>query len=105
GRASVWSAWSLLLLFGGISVVVGDVKAPASRTHCKRFAELGGAWYVAPAFGVRGACSRFTKRGQQCWRCESAGKPGAVQTLRGTRRQLAPRARIRSAFRLRLSAL
>src|SRR5207244_2756749 len=30
--ASVWSAWSLLALFGGTAAVAGDAKAPASRT-------------------------------------------------------------------------
>ena len=37
-RASVWSAWSLLPLFGGTAAVAGDAKAPASRTQSKRFA-------------------------------------------------------------------
>src|SRR5439155_4400494 len=37
-RASVWSARSLLPLFGGTAVVAGDAKAPASRTQSKRFA-------------------------------------------------------------------
>src|SRR5947199_4014045 len=58
-RASVWSAWSLLPLFGGTAVVAGDMKAPASRTQSKRFAELGDIGQVAPALGVRGACSRL----------------------------------------------
>src|SRR5439155_13683234 len=44
---------------GGTAAVAGDAKAPASRTQSKRFAELGDIWHVAPAFGVRGACSRF----------------------------------------------
>src|SRR5881628_2835913 len=37
-------------------------KAPASRTHSKRFAKSQGLGYCAAAFGVRGACSRFRTR-------------------------------------------
>ena len=133
-----------------VGVVVDVAKAPASRAHSKRFAELGDIWYVAPAFGVRGACSRFwegqqrsramPKRRQagrspnasrnsetfgtsrqrlECvelapafgrdssgrGRCQSAGRPDALQTLRGTPRHLARRANVWSAFSLRLNAL
>src|SRR5207244_2364964 len=34
-------------------------KAPASRTHSKRFAKSQALGHCAAAFGVRGACSRF----------------------------------------------
>src|SRR5437867_13149813 len=37
-------------------------KAPASRTHSKRFAESQALGHCATAFGVRGACSRFRTR-------------------------------------------
>src|SRR6059036_1125109 len=37
-------------------------KAPASRTHSKRFAESQALGHCAAAFGVRGACSRFRTR-------------------------------------------
>src|SRR5437764_121814 len=71
-------------VFGGTATVAGDAKAPASRTQSKRFAELGGAWYIAPAFGVRGACSAFWRDSSGRGRCQSAGRPDAIQTLRGT---------------------
>ena len=41
-RASVWSARSLLPLFGGTAEVARDVKAPASRAQSKRFAPFYG---------------------------------------------------------------
>src|SRR5439155_4400491 len=127
GSREAFGVRELAPLFGGTAVAAGDAKAPASRTHSKRFAELGDIWHVAPAFGVRGACSRFLE-GQQwsrampkrrqagrtpnasrnsetfgtsrqrlecvelapafwrdnsgCGRCQSAGKPDALQTLR-----------------------
>src|SRR5437867_6779544 len=37
-------------------------KAPASRTHSKRFAKSQALGHYAAAFGVRGACSRFRTR-------------------------------------------
>src|SRR5207244_1629696 len=37
-------------------------KAPASRTHSKRFAKSKALGHCAAAFGVRGACSRFRRR-------------------------------------------
>src|SRR5207244_2693988 len=37
-------------------------KAPASRTHSKRFAKSQALGHRAAAFGVRGACSRFCTR-------------------------------------------
>src|SRR5436309_14597337 len=37
-------------------------KAPASRTHSKRFAKSQALGHCAAAFGVRGACSRFCTR-------------------------------------------
>src|SRR5436309_14967187 len=37
-------------------------KAPASRTHSKRFAKSQALGHCAAAFGVRGACSRFRTR-------------------------------------------
>src|SRR6058998_1575398 len=37
-------------------------KAPASRTHSKRFAKSRALGHRAAAFGVRGACSRFRTR-------------------------------------------
>src|SRR5437867_512743 len=37
-------------------------KAPASRTHSKRFAKSQALGHCAAAFGVRGACSRFRAR-------------------------------------------
>src|SRR5439155_21135194 len=37
-------------------------KAPASRTHSKRFAKSQALGHSAAAFGVRGACSRFRTR-------------------------------------------
>src|SRR2546425_5067529 len=37
-------------------------KAPASRTHSKRFAKSQALGNCAAAFGVRGACSRFRTR-------------------------------------------
>ena len=76
----------------------------ATETKRSRDSFGPGLTDCAPAFGVRGACSRFTKRGQQCWRWQTAGKPDAFQTLRGPRRHLVRRASIRSAFGLRLNA-
>ena len=76
----------------------------ATETKRSRDSFGPGLTDCAPAFGVRGACSRFTKRGQQCWRWQTAGKPDAFQTLRGPRRHLLRRASIRSAFGLRLNA-
>src|SRR5881396_4304288 len=37
-------------------------KAPASRTHSRRFAKSQALGHCAAAFGVRGACSRFRTR-------------------------------------------
>src|SRR5437867_12277192 len=37
-------------------------KAPASRTHSKRFAKSQALGHCAVAFGMRGACSRFRTR-------------------------------------------
>src|SRR5437899_721965 len=37
-------------------------KAPASRTHSKRFAKSRALGHRAAPFGVRGACSRFRTR-------------------------------------------
>src|SRR5438876_8776040 len=37
-------------------------KAPASRTHSKRFAKSQALGHCAAAFGVRGACSRLRTR-------------------------------------------
>src|SRR5215207_8078880 len=37
---------------------------------------------AAPAFGVRGACSRFSVPSANSRQTKSAGKPGALQTLR-----------------------
>src|SRR5205823_942499 len=51
----------------------------------------------APAFGVRGACSPFLGDSRGRGRCESAGKPDALQTLRGVRRRLVGRASVWSA--------
>src|SRR5213594_607403 len=45
-----------------VDVVVGDAKAPASRTHSKRFAEPGGTCCCASVWSA-GACSRFWRRG------------------------------------------
>ena len=39
-----------------------EPKAPASRSHSKRFAKWQNAENRATAFGVRGACSRFCRR-------------------------------------------
>ena len=38
-----------------------EPKAPASRSHSKRFAKFQDAKHCATAFGVRGACSRFCR--------------------------------------------
>src|SRR2546427_12566735 len=54
-RAKVWSGRRLLPLLAArvvVEVVARGEKAPASRTHSKRFAPLRSTWYVAPAFGA-----------------------------------------------------
>src|SRR6266566_1962147 len=76
-----------------------DSNQTAKRTG-RRDECWGEATKGAPAFGVRGACSRFLEagsRGRSRGRCKSAGKPGAVQTLRGTRRHLVRRTSVWSA--------
>src|SRR5438552_5326044 len=76
-------------LFEGTAVVGGDAKAPASRTHSKRFAELGDIWHIAPGFGVRGACSRFLKGQQRSWampkRRQAGRTPNASRNPRPVR--------------------
>src|SRR5438046_10389153 len=66
-------------LFEGTAVVGGDAKAPASRTHSKRFAELGDSWHVAPAVGERGACSRFVKGQQRSGAMQKRRQAGRTQ--------------------------
>jgi len=53
---------------------MGDAAIQAKNRH--------GCHEVAPAFGVRGACSRFRTEGTHASDGESAGKPDALQTLR-----------------------
>src|SRR5438132_183557 len=59
----------------------------AKRTKGEIAASVGKATKGAPAFGVRGACSRFLEEQRGRGRCGSAGKPDALQTLRANARR------------------
>src|SRR5437867_5725744 len=66
-------------------------KAPASRTHSKRFAKSQALGHCAAAFGVRGACSRFrtrfmergTQRPRGCDRTSPSPQPFPRSCLAG----------------------
>src|SRR5436309_2403384 len=75
-------------------------KAPASRTHSKRFApEHAMVNELAPAFGVRRACSRFFVADDAPWekRRQAARTPNASRPSTPWVNELAPAFGVRRA--------
>src|SRR5437867_3933045 len=73
-------------------------KAPASRTHSKRFAKSQALGHCAAAFGVGGACSRFRTRFMESllsrlrmhWDHEPTPNPSQEGNFRGAGECLLP---------------
>src|SRR5438093_11855968 len=104
GRASVWSTRSLLPLFGEAGKRRGRCQSAGKpdAVQTLRVNAGRGSMNGAPAFGVRGACSRFLE-GQQWSRAMPKRRQGGRSPNASRQRALRidePRASIWSAWSL-----